>query len=370
MEEGLRVYQNYPNPIVESTTISYYIPEKGLVSCLVADIMGRVVCQYEKVLESGVHSFSYTPGGGKMSLFTVQWQNFRETIKMLHPNLNQRGSASLSYIGLSSAPKYENKASEAMQGFSFALEDVLLYIGYFGGVESGILDAPLVSDTFYFQFATNIPCPGTPTVTYEGQVYNTIQIFSQCWLKENLNVGTMIDSLEDAEDNGIIEKYCYRNSIDSCDKYGGLYQWDEMMQYEVQQSIQGICPQGWHIPSDEEWSILEGAADSEFGIGDTVWDLHWIPRGYDVGANLKSAIGWANDGNGADLYGFTALPGGRRYENYYGEFRDVYAYGSWWTSTKISGLMQWDRLMSCYGNYTHRNWLNYDEGYSVRCVKN
>jgi len=58
--------------------------------------------------------------------------------------------------------------------------------------ESGILDSPEEDTTYIFQFATNMPCPGTHSVEYEGQVYNTIQIFSQCWLKENLNVGTMI----------------------------------------------------------------------------------------------------------------------------------------------------------------------------------
>lgn len=74
------------------------------------------------------------------------------------------------------------------------------------------------------EFATNIPCPGTNIVEYEGQVYSTIQIFSQCWLKENLNVGTMIEGPEDMADNGIVEKYCFNYRPDCCNKYGGLYQ--------------------------------------------------------------------------------------------------------------------------------------------------
>ena len=152
---------------------------------------------------------------------------------MLHPNHNNSGSASLSYVGLSSTPTYELKASGALQGFSFSLGDTLLYIGYVNGMESGILDNPVTSDTIYLQFATNIPCPGTPTVTYEGQVYNTIQIFSQCWLKENLNVGVMIDGQTYQWDNGIIEKYCYNNEPDNCTEYGGLYQWQEMMQHQL-----------------------------------------------------------------------------------------------------------------------------------------
>ena len=140
--------------------------------------------------------------------------------------------------------------------------------------ESGILDNPESNETYTFQFATNIPCKGTPTVTYEGQVYNTIQIFNQCWLKVNLNVGTMIPGTEEMTDNGIIEKYCYNNEPDSCTKYGGLYQWNEMMQYVTQQGTQGICPPDWHLPTDEEWKVLEGAVDSQYGIGDYTWDVN------------------------------------------------------------------------------------------------
>ena len=94
---------------------------------------------------------------------------------------------------------------------NFTPGDELLLIGYSDIRQSGLLDTPAASETYIFQFATNIPCPGTPTVTYAGQVYNTIQIFSQCWLKENLNVGTMVPNDQETTDNGIIEKYCYNN---------------------------------------------------------------------------------------------------------------------------------------------------------------
>ena len=87
--------------------------------------------------------------------------------------------------------------------------DELLYICYMDTLQSGVLDSPEDNKSYTFQFATNIPCPGTPTVEYEGQIYNTIQIFSQCWLKENLNVGTMIQGGVGMSDNGLVEKYCY-----------------------------------------------------------------------------------------------------------------------------------------------------------------
>jgi uncharacterized protein (TIGR02145 family) len=233
-------------------------------------------------------------------------------------------------------------------------------------MESGIIDSPAANETYTFQFATNIPCPGTPTEEYEGQVYNTIQVFSQCWLKENLNVGTRINGSLDQTNNSIIEKYCYNNVEDSCDKYGGLYQWREMMQYTTQQGAQGICPPGWHLPTDEEWKMLEGAVDSQYEIGDAEWDLHWHNRGYEAGTNLKTISGWYGNGNGTDLYGFSGLPCGGR--NIGGSFYDFGFGGYWWTSTE-SGYLAWHRYLDCMGPGVDRYYGGKTYGFSVRCLR-
>lgn len=202
-----------------------------------------------------------------------------------------------------------------------------------------------------------------PTVTYEGQVYNTIQIFSQCWLKENLNVGTMISGIYDQSNNGTIEKYCYENYIPECNEYGGLYQWDEMMQYTNIPGAQGICPIGWHIPTDEEFKILEGAADSYYGIGDIIWDLENIGRGYDVALNLKSSIGW----NGTDLFNFSALPGGFR-DTYNGLFYGGNCY--YWSSSEYNAINSWDRSIFWNADIVDRsNDRLKGSGFSVRCVR-
>ena len=367
-EGGLQVYQNYPNPVVESTTISIYLPEKGLVRCLITDILGRIIQHYEGVLESGVHLFSYSPGGGEMSFFTVVNENSRETIKILHPKHNNSSSPSLSYVGMSYTPVYEIKASEEVQGFSFSLGDTLLYIGYANELESGILDDPAISDTISFQFVANIPCLGTPTVTYEGQVYNTIQIFSQCWLKENLNVGTMISDGLEMTDNWTIEKYCYNNEDDNCTVYGGLYKWDEMMQYTSQQGVKGICPQGWHIPTDEEWKILEGIADSIYKIGNSEWDTIGYSRGYDVSQGLKSTSGWWNGGNGTDDFGFSALPGGWRFVD--GFFNWIGARGYWWSSSENVDANAWMRSFHTDKTISVRSPFDKLNSLSVRCIKN
>ena len=90
----------------------------------------------------------------------------------------------------------------------------------------------------------------------DGQIYNTVQIGEQCWMAENLNIGTQINIISEQTDNGVLEKYCYNNDVANCEVYGGLYQWQESMQYSSQQAVQGICPLGWHIPTDEEFIIL------------------------------------------------------------------------------------------------------------------
>ena len=77
---------------------------------------------------------------------------------------------------------------------------------------------------FYSISYSQNSCPGIPTVDYGGKTYNTVKIGSQCWLKENLDVGTMILSSQNPSNNGVIEKYCYNDLLSNCTIYGGIYQ--------------------------------------------------------------------------------------------------------------------------------------------------
>jgi len=359
-----KVIQNYPNPVKDITTISMYVPDKDAVIITITDVIGRVIHTSERVLPEGYHSFRFTPGSGSLFIFTAHYRGNCSSIKILNAAGGLDRTGSLEYISGQFSPQI--KAVEAVQDLSFNVGDTLLYIGYINTLQSGILDAPEASDTYTFQFATNIPCPGTPTVTYEGQVYNTIQVFSQCWLKENLNVGIMITGSQNQTNNGTMEKYCYDDATNNCGIYGGLYQWNEMMQYTIQQGAQGICPQGWHMPTDEEWKVLEGAVDSQYGIGDTTWDIAGI-RGYDVAENLKTISGWNNNGNGTDLYGFSAQPSGKRESD--GSFAYMGVYGIIWASTQTDYLFSRFRSFACWGPELARGKWNKNTGHSVRCIR-
>jgi len=354
--QQFQLFQNYPNPVRDQSIISMFIPEKGTVDLMARDIQGRVVISTDWQLDKGNHSFLFIPGGNNVLFLTARWNGISRSIKILTTGANSGKKCALNYIGSGNG---EHPLKEALFSQSLKMQ------------ESGILDTPETNKTYNFQFATNIPCPATPTVEYEGQVYNTIQIFSQCWLKENLNAGTMIPGSQKMANNNILEKYCYSNSVDSCTKYGGLYQWDEMMQYTTQQGAQGICPPGWHIPTDEEWKVLGGAVDSQNGIGDEIWDVVGY-GGIDAGTKLKTISGWISGSNGTDLFGFSGLPGGCRAFNS-GSFVDSFTWGIWWSSTQDvqdTTLYSWYRVLDNLETGILRGFPEKTYGFSVRCVRN
>lgn len=207
-------------------------------------------------------------------------------------------------------------------------------------------DGPVWS--FTTQTGGGSPCPGTPTVTYTGKTYNTVLIGSQCWLKENLNVGTMLSGSQNQTDNDTIEKYCYYDIPANCDTYGGLYQWNEAMQYSTTPGTRGICPPGWHLPTLAEFQTL----------GATVQD----------DGNALKAIGQGSGGGaGTNTSGFTALLAGTRYLD--GVFGHLGDYGLFWGSTQSSALYA-DRLLLGSG-YAAIGLSPFDKrtAFSVRCLK-
>jgi uncharacterized protein (TIGR02145 family) len=189
-------------------------------------------------------------------------------------------------------------------------------------------------------------------VNYSGQNYSTILIGTQCWFKENLNIGVRINGSSNQTNNGTIEKYCNSNLSSNCSIYGGLYQWNEMMQYSTTPGAQGICPSGWHLPTDDEWTVLVtylGGGSVAGGKMKETGTLHWIPP--NTGATNSS--------------GFTGLPGGYGYPN--GTFGLVGYSGDWWTSSE-DGDVAWKRYI-----YNEYEWIGRDheyrvQGCSVRCL--
>jgi uncharacterized protein (TIGR02145 family) len=86
--------------------------------------------------------------------------------------------------------------------------------------------------------------------------YPTVQIGSQCWMAANLNYGTQIATTSPQRDNCVPEKYCYNDNPELCALSAVLYQWNELMQFQTDGGVQGICPPGWHVPTEADWELL------------------------------------------------------------------------------------------------------------------
>ncbi|MDR2999656.1 MAG: hypothetical protein LBU89_00200 [Fibromonadaceae bacterium] len=196
------------------------------------------------------------------------------------------------------------------------------------------------------------------TVTYNGQTYKTVTIGSQTWMAENLNYNAS-DSRCYGDDSG-------GDSQNMCGTYGRLYDWATAMglpsscngsdcSSQITAKHRGICPQGWHVPTNAEWSALEENA---------------------VGArHLKAQGGWFNCGPAGsgksyrcdDTFGFAALSGGFGYG---GDFGLAGNYGYWWSATQIDASGADYRHMSYTGENVGWDYNGKDYLFSVRCLQN
>ena len=194
---------------------------------------------------------------------------------------------------------------------------------------------------------------GTDTVQdVEGNTYNTVRIDTQCWMKENLNVGTKVTGVTTQTDNALIEKYCYDDNDSICITDGGLYLWDEAMQYVTTVGTQGICPSGWHIPTDAEQYTLEkyfatGTCDA---TRNSPWDCD------PAGTALK--VGGSS--------GFEGIIAGYRDTNGGISARGTFTY--FWSSTNNGVSASWGRSLFSSWTTVQRGAYSNAYGFSVRCL--
>ncbi|NCA76791.1 MAG: hypothetical protein EOM90_10680 [Alphaproteobacteria bacterium] len=185
-----------------------------------------------------------------------------------------------------------------------------------------------------FTTASFFICGQQFTDIRNGKAYNTVQIGTQCWMKENMNYKTG-------------NSWCYNNSA-NCETYGRLYNW---------QTALGVCPSGWHLPADDEWTILTtflGGEDFAGGKMKETGFTHW--ESPNTGATNES--------------GFTALPGGfRQSENY--NFYSAGYIGYFWSSTESNTYPDrgWIRKLNNDESKVDRTSTNKGGGFSVRCIK-
>ena len=247
------------------------------------------------------------------------------------------------------APNWSNPAAGTYSGIS-------VQAGY--GNCSG--KTAICGGTLAIQAAINYG----PSVTYQGYTYETVVIGGQTWFQRNLNYAVAGSkcgngsSLSDA-------------NTTTCDTYGRLYDWETAMKLPGCNSKicssqidakhhQGICPDGWHIPSNADWEKLFRHVDGTNGTESPY-------RSLTAGRYLKATSGWNNGGNGVDTYGFSALPGGDGRSG--GNFNGAGYYGYWWSASESSSNYAYYRYMYYADEGAH--YFNYDKSglFSVRCLQ-
>jgi len=206
-------------------------------------------------------------------------------------------------------------------------------------------------------------------VDIDGNVYETIQIGEQLWMAENLKVTHYNNEDEIAypsnEDFGSFDEGqygVYNNDPSNADIYGNLYNW------AVVNDDRGVCPEGFHVPSDEEFMELEmflGMSESE--ANSSGW------RGTNEGSKLAGNTGlWSNgnleNNNEFGTSGFSAFPAGYRFSTS-GYYIGMGIDGYFWSSSESSSFDAWYRLLSYYYSDVSRYNLNKLVGFSIRCLK-
>jgi uncharacterized protein (TIGR02145 family) len=166
-----------------------------------------------------------------------------------------------------------------------------------------------------------------------GEIYESVTIGTQTWMNKNLN--------RDAEGS-----VCYSNVPANCETYGRLYDWE---------TATTICPTGWRLPSNDEWTELTDYIESDKGCSNC------------AGTHLKSASGWLMNMNGTDTYGFAALPGGYGEPN--GDFGGSGGNGNWWTITEDDASHAQNRNMNFASASVVKQGNTKTNLYSVRCIK-
>jgi len=230
-----------------------------------------------------------------------------------------RGNASLSSDGSSSAPS--SSSSSVVQNSSS--ENALSSSS--SSVASSSSSA--VSSSSSSSVPSNSSSSSVSITSNCSLNGRTVKIGVQTWMAENLNCD-------------VSGSRCYNDDPANCTKYGRLYDWE---------TAKRVCPSGWHLPSDDEWTVLTNFVGSS------------------AGKKLKATNGWNSAGNGTDNYGFAALPSGYGYSG--GVFNDVGYGGVWWSATEN------------YANYAYSRDMYYNNGgvnrsddyklnlFSVRCLQ-
>lgn len=377
---GFFLSQNYPNPFDSHTAIDVFLPETENLRIIVSNMLGRELLIRKYYLDHGNHSFTFYPGKEGLYFLSAHTDSQSQTIKMINtPRDSKQAYFGLEYRGMKSG--FNNyKAGNEETNFVYYLGDLLKFTAFADEGERVISSSPTSDRTYQFNF-TGISCPGTPTVSdIDGNVYNTVLIGEQCWMKENLRTthyrnGTAIEYPGDDnllwQSNNSGAYAWYNNDVNWKDSYGALYNW-----YAVNNQ-NGFCPAGFRVPTDSEWTqLVDYLGTNGFpnntqtnGAGNALKSCRQVNSPHTGECNTSEHPRWSQSQvyNGFDAYGFSAFPAGGRYFN--GDFSAMGSHTAWWSITEDYTQDVWTRHLYTYAGYLDRGPLVKRCGVSIRCIR-
>ena len=391
MAGGIRVS---PNPFDGEALVEVSVLEAGEVQMQVTDMLGRVCAQYVNRLPSGSHTFLVTLSRPQVCVLTVKTAAGQRSAKL--ENAGWGGTDRIAYMGMTD----NRPVLKLTPAQPFQLGDEMRYSGYASGQRSQTVTRGQGADeTVQLVFIQDgSPCPGAATVTdIDGNVYHTVHIGDQCWMRENMrctispSTGTPI--IASPSGTSYTGKKAYYVNGDSANTlfYGLLYNWNaavdtfntafgetstnssssNAVSVTFSGQRRGICPQGWHVPSDAEWTQLTDYVNSQ-----EQYRCNGI-SGY-IAKALASETGWSVNSSSCGVgnsptnnqTGFTAVPAGF----YEGVFTHFGIGLNLCSATQVNGSTHtaWRRYMFTQNNsagVTRAYDLTKNLGLSVRCLR-
>lgn len=392
---GLQWSQNRPNPFNGATDIDLTLAEAGPVALEIMDVNGRAIQEttHALSLQPGTHQFRVNVSAPGIYFLTARQNGKSLSVKLVN-NGNGAGN-SVEYVGTmetTHALSLQTKIGILGGIFSYYHGDTMTYIGYTvvdgEEIESEHIVKPLFgSETIAFNFTLpqevdEHACPGVPTVTdYDGNVYNTVQIGSQCWMKENLKTMHYAngDEIPHLDNSSMVDpSFDYpENMTNNVYTYGLLYNWPAVMHGSASANgnpsgVQGVCPTGWHVPSDAEWQEMEvavGVPSEDVGTMNAYRGNVAVTL---AGGGVNTWMSSTNEGAAGNLNatdrnstGFSALPAGT-VEGMDAGFREM---GIFWTSTLETDYRGIYRCLQYTQAGVRRYHMEKAMSMSVRCVK-
>ena len=394
---GLRLFQNTPNPFDGTTIQLLSVREGSPVITTITDIIGRTVASLRFIpQQTGIHQLVINISTSGYYLLTAQQDEQVSSIKMI---CNTSGNAknSIDYGGIVktesivSTLKSDEKGGsnkpynigDEMRYSGFAIRDNSIFQSHnlIGTLEAGEETITLQFPTNYTSSTFGQPCPNAPSVTdYDGNIYPTAQYGTQCWMKENLRTTHFADGSAVSSYNcGSFPPYYYfpGNDTNNVATYGLLYNWKTVMHgaassNAIPSGVQGICPDGWHVPSNAEWTKFTDylkeqhvfSCNYNVDIGKALCDTDgWLEC--TVECSSECSIGHNSSTNNAT--GFSIPPAGHFF---WGAAQFYSMHANFWTSTEFDVYSSYCRTLQYNSDLINTDYQRWDKGYSVRCVRN